>query len=68
MTDLDAQAVAVDMQQRCQATLAELKQFEDYLNEHGHNAEIAHYKQQLQSEMKFIDKVMHFQQSSGARS
>ena len=56
----DGHALALDMQQHCRLLLDELEQFQVYLKEQGkeHSAELRALKNEVQSEMRFIDRVI----------
>lgn len=52
-------AAALDMQRRCRLLLDELEQFQAYLKKQSkeNDVELRTFKSDVQSEMKFIDKV-----------
>jgi hypothetical protein len=59
--EVDTHTLALDMQRRCRLLLDELEQFQAYLKKQSkeNDVELRTFKSDVQSEMKFIDKV-HF--------
>ncbi|RDL39708.1 Uncharacterized protein BP5553_04048 [Venustampulla echinocandica] len=57
--EVDPEALALDMQQRCRLLLNELEQFQAYLKERNkaNNVELRTFKGGLQAEMKLIHKL-----------
>lgn len=57
--EIDTHTLALDMQRRCRLLLDELEQFQAYLKKQNreNDIELRTFKSDVQSEMKFIDKV-----------
>jgi hypothetical protein len=57
--EVDTHTLALDMQRRCRLLLEELEQFQAYLKRQSkeNDVEVRTFKSDVQSEMKFIDKV-----------